>query len=143
MLRDGLVQQVGSPEEVYAHPANRYVAGFMGYRNLLTVTVSTADSVGVSVAGEGFSLTGVNRDGLTDGAAVAAFRPSDVTVATEDGPNTVRAEVEIVEYHGREQAVEARLPGGESLHVRTDARLAPGDSVLCHVPPERVLVFAP
>jgi putative spermidine/putrescine transport system ATP-binding protein len=143
VLRDGLVQQVGSPEEVYAHPANRYVAGFMGYRNLLTVTVSTSDSAGISVAGEGFSLTGVNRDGLTDGAAVAAFRPSDVAVATEEGPNTVRAEVEIVEYHGREQAVEARLPGGESLHVRTDARLAPGDSVLCHVPPERVLVFAP
>jgi putative spermidine/putrescine transport system ATP-binding protein len=139
VLRDGLVQQIGSPEEVYAHPANRYVAGFMGYRNLLPVTMSTSDTV----TGEGFTLSGVNRDGLAEGEAVAAFRPTDVTVADVEGENTVRAAVEIVEYHGREQAVEARLPGGESLHVRTESRLAPGDEVLFHVPRERVLVFAP
>ncbi len=139
VLRDGLVQQVGSPEEVYAHPANRYVASFMGYRNLLPVTVTGPDTV----AGNGFTLTGVNRDGLSDGDAVAAFRPTDVVVAAAGGENTVRAEVEIVEYHGREQAVEARLPSGEALHVRTESRLAPGDSVLFRVPRERVLVFAP
>jgi putative spermidine/putrescine transport system ATP-binding protein len=85
----------------------------------------------------------VNRDGLAEGEAVAAFRPTDVTVADAEGENTVRAAVEIVEYHGREQAVEARLPGGGSLHVRTESRLAPGDEVLFHVPRERVLVFAP
>ena len=144
VLRDGLVQQIGSPEEVYAHPANRYVAGFMGYRNLLSVTVSTVDDNSASVLGEGFALTGVNRDGLAaDAAAVAAFRPTDVTVATEEGDNTVRATVEVVEYHGREQAVEARLGNGEALHVRTESRLAPGDEVLFHVQRERVLVFTP
>jgi putative spermidine/putrescine transport system ATP-binding protein len=139
VLRDGLVQQVGSPEEVYAHPANRYVASFMGYRNLLPVTVTGTDTV----SGNGFTLAGINRDGLSEGDAVAAFRPTDVAVVDIAGENTVRAEVEIVEYHGREQAVEARLPSGEALHVRTDSRLAPGDSVLFHVPRERVLVFAP
>jgi putative spermidine/putrescine transport system ATP-binding protein len=143
VLRDGLVQQIGSPEEVYAHPANRYVAGFMGYRNLLPVAVSSSDDGNVSVAGEGFSLNGVNRDGLREGAAVAAFRPTDVRVATEEGDNTVRASVEVVEYHGREQAVEARLANGDALHVRTESRLAPGDEVLFRVPRERVLVFAP
>jgi putative spermidine/putrescine transport system ATP-binding protein len=144
VLRDGLVQQIGSPEEVYAHPANRYVAGFMGYRNLLPVTVSSSDGGTASVAGEGVALTGVNRDGLAvDAEAVAAFRPTDVTVATEEGENTVRASVEVVEYHGREQAVEARLPSGEALHVRTESRLAPGDEVLFSVPRERVLVFTP
>ncbi|MPZ81341.1 MAG: ATP-binding cassette domain-containing protein [Actinophytocola sp.] len=142
VLRDGLVQQVGSPEEVYAHPANRYVAGFMGYRNMLPATVSGVDAVTLTAAG--VTLRGVNRDALAaGGAAVAAFRPGDVTVVTEDGENTVRAVVEIVEYHGREQAVEAKLPGGEALHVRTGSRLAPGDEVTLHVPPERVLVFAP
>jgi putative spermidine/putrescine transport system ATP-binding protein len=139
VLRDGVVQQIGSPEEVYAHPANRYVASFMGYRNLLPVRLSSPDTV----TGNGFNLTGVNRDGITEGDAVAAFRPTDVTVADTEGENTVRAAVEIVEYHGREQAVEARLPGGEPLHVRTESRLAPGDEVLFHVPRERVLVFAP
>ena len=143
VLRDGLVQQVGSPEEVYAHPANRYVAGFMGYRNLLPVTVSASDDGTVSVAGEGFALTGVNRDGLREGEAVAAFRPTDVHVVTEEGENTLGAVVDVVEYHGREQAVEARLANGAALHVRTESRLAPGDEVLFRVPRERVLVFMP
>ncbi|HXD62451.1 MAG TPA: ABC transporter ATP-binding protein, partial [Lacisediminihabitans sp.] len=39
VLRLGEVQQVGSPEEVYAHPVNQYVAGFMGYRNMIPVDV--------------------------------------------------------------------------------------------------------
>jgi putative spermidine/putrescine transport system ATP-binding protein len=143
VLRDGLVQQVGSPEEVYAQPANRYVASFMGYRNMFPVEVTTSDGEGVRVSGAGVELSGVNRDGLREGAAVAAIRPADFEVITSSGPNTVTAEVEIVEYHGREQAVQAVLPGGEALHVRTESRLAPGDTVTLHVPPDRVLVFAP
>ena len=35
VLREGAVQQIGTPEEVYAQPVNSYVASFMGYRNLL------------------------------------------------------------------------------------------------------------
>jgi putative spermidine/putrescine transport system ATP-binding protein len=85
----------------------------------------------------------VNRDGLREGGAVVAFRPTDALVATEEGENTLRASVEVVEYHGREQAVEARLPSGAALHIRTESRLAPGDEVLFRVPRERVLVFAP
>jgi putative spermidine/putrescine transport system ATP-binding protein len=141
VLRDGVVQQVGSPEQVYAHPANRYVAGFMGYRNMIPATVSEVDGDLVAVDVGEVTLRGVNRDRITENSAVAAIRPSDVVIADREGENTLRAEVEIVEYHGREQAVQARLPGGVPLHVRTRGRLAPGDSVLFHLPPERLLVF--
>jgi ABC-type sugar transport system ATPase subunit len=143
VLRDGVVQQVGSPEEVYAHPANRYVAGFMGYRNMIPVEVSSVDGEMATVDAAGIRLRGVNRDGLTGGAAVVAIRPSDFTVAAGGAENTVPAEVEIVEYHGREQAVQARLADGAALHLRTESRLAPGDSVTLAVPADRVLVFAP
>src|SRR3982750_1728980 len=43
VLREGVVQQVGKPEELYGSPANAYVAGFMGYRNLLPMTVTARD----------------------------------------------------------------------------------------------------
>jgi putative spermidine/putrescine transport system ATP-binding protein len=142
VLREGEVQQVGSPEEVYAHPTNRYVAGFMGYRNMIPVVVHAVDGDSVTVRADGLELVGVNRDGVTGGDAVAAIRPEDFTVAGADVENTFPATVEIVEYHGREQVVEARLEGGQALHVRTTSRLAPGDDVRLAVPPERVLVFA-
>jgi putative spermidine/putrescine transport system ATP-binding protein len=146
VLRLGEVQQVGSPEEVYAHPVNRYVAGFMGYRTMLPATVTRVTGEHVTVTGDGIDLVGLNRGGLAGGDAVVAVRPEDFTVVTgtpdpEDVANTVSAVVEIVEYHGREQAVEARLAGGRSLHLRTTSRLAPGDSVRLRVAVDRVLVF--
>jgi ABC-type sugar transport system ATPase subunit len=143
VLRDGVVQQVGSPEQVYAHPANRYVAGFMGYRNMIPAEVFEVDGELVTVDAAGVRLRGVNRDGLSGGSAVVAIRPSDFVLAGGESVNTVPAEVEIVEYHGREQAVQARLADGTALHLRTDSRLAPGDAVTLTVPADRVLVFAP
>jgi putative spermidine/putrescine transport system ATP-binding protein len=49
--------------------------------------------------------------------------------------------VEVVEYHGREFAVEARTSAGLALHVKTPERVSPGDQVTLTFPPERVLVF--
>ncbi|MEU4769182.1 hypothetical protein AB0H12_38660 [Actinosynnema sp. NPDC023794] len=62
--RDGAVQQVGSPEEVNAHPRNQYVAGFMGYRSLLTASVTSVAGERATASLGGVPLTGVNRDGL-------------------------------------------------------------------------------
>ena len=50
VLRDGRVQQVGTPEEVYAQPHNRYVAGFMGYRNEIELPVTASDGNWVTLA---------------------------------------------------------------------------------------------
>ncbi|MGI5226172.1 ABC transporter ATP-binding protein [Actinoallomurus sp. CA-142502] len=140
LLREGKVQQVGPPETVYTEPANRFVAGFMGYRNELELPVSpgsgTAAGDKTVVLGD---LTGTRREDLGE-TAVAAIRPEDFTVG--DGPNAMEVDVEVVEFQGREQAVQARTAGGDELHLRVQARLAPGDRVTVSVPPERVLVFA-
>jgi putative spermidine/putrescine transport system ATP-binding protein len=140
VLREGAVQQIGTPEEVYAQPVNSYVASFMGYRNLLEVAVTRATGSTLTVEGNGVRLTG--RGSLTEGPARAAIRPEDFTVG--DGTeNALDVKVEIVEYHGRELSVSARLATGVPVYFRTDKRLAPGDTVQLGVPAERVLVFAP
>jgi putative spermidine/putrescine transport system ATP-binding protein len=148
VLREGAVQQIGTPEEVYAQPVNSYVASFMGYRNLLDVTVSetagqsVTETAGqsVTVAGAGVRLTG--RGSLTEGPAKVAIRPEDFVVG-DGAENALDVTVEIVEYHGRELSVSARLASGTPVYFRTDKRLAPGDTVRISVPAERVLVFAP
>ncbi|MDS0133887.1 MULTISPECIES: ABC transporter ATP-binding protein [unclassified Amycolatopsis] len=140
VLREGAVQQVGTPEEVYAQPVNSYVASFMGYRNLLDVTVTGAAGSTVTVEGAGVRLTG--RGTLTEGPAKVAIRPEDFVIG--DGTeNALDVTVEIVEYHGRELSVSARLATGVPVYFRTDKRLAPGDTAKIGVPAERVLVFAP
>ena len=139
LLRDGRVQQIGSPEEVYTEPANRFVASFMGYRNTVELPVAGGTGKEVTLSGAGLTLTGTRREDLGD-TAVAAIRPEDFTV--RDGPNPIEVTVEVVEYHGREQAVQVRTASGHALYLRTDARLAPGDRLTISAPPERVLVFA-
>ncbi|MEV0408670.1 ABC transporter ATP-binding protein [Actinoallomurus sp. NPDC050550] len=140
LLRQGKVQQIGSPEQVYTEPANRFVAGFMGYRNELELPVTQVNEKTVVLGGLGDGgLTGVRRDDLGE-RAVAAIRPEDFTVGT--GPNATEVTVEVVEYQGREQAIQARTDDGVELHLRAGTRLAPGDRVTVSVPPERVLVYA-
>jgi putative spermidine/putrescine transport system ATP-binding protein len=140
VLRDGLVQQIGTPDEVYAQPANRYVAGFMGYRNMLTFDVESASSGNAVLAAEGVRLTGRTFGSLGTKRAVAAIRPEDIIVEGPP-PNRVDVTVDVVEYHGREILVGARMPGGESLYFRTEKRLAQGDKTTVSVPAERVLVY--
>nr|WTB28485.1 ABC transporter ATP-binding protein [Streptomyces sp. NBC_00830] len=143
VLRDGVVQQTGTPREVYTQPANRYVASFMGYRTMLDATVERAGGSGqVRVRVAGSSLRGTTRATPPAGASVAvAMRPEDLEVTAPDAPDVLRARAEIVEYHGRELAVQAALSDGSQVHFRTRGSVAVGEEVGLTAAPERVLVF--
>ncbi len=140
VLREGVVQQIGTPDEVYATPANRYVASFMGYRNMLDLDVAEIRGDRAVLRGANMQLTGRVFGELEPTRAVAAIRPEDITVGGA-GENQTQVTAEVVEYHGRELLVLAKLPDGSSLYFRTEQRLAPGDSAVVCVPSERVLVY--
>ena len=142
VLREGRAQQIGTPEEVYDQPANRYVAGFMGYRNMLELDITQVQGEQVQLQGHGVQLAGVNRSAGAGGRAIAAVRPEDLVVGGADGGNRLEVTAEIVEYHGRELSVQARLADGSPVYFRTHERLAPQDTVTLGVPASRVLVFS-
>src|SRR5258706_15687782 len=75
VLREGVVQQVGAPEELYRSPANAYVAGFMGYRNLLPMTVTAGDGRYATTRERGVELTGLAIGEGGRGPATARVRP--------------------------------------------------------------------
>jgi putative spermidine/putrescine transport system ATP-binding protein len=142
VLRAGRVQQIGTPEDLHTRPANWHVADFMGFRNMFRLTAAQVAGDEVVVEGEGLRLTGTSVGHLSPGAPViAAIRPEDVRVAPTVGENRIEATVDVVEYQGRELAVEARTDRGLALHVRTDQRLAPDDAVTLTVDPQRLLVY--
>jgi iron(III) transport system ATP-binding protein len=72
VLDGGRIQQIGTPVELYDHPANRFVATFLGTANLIE-----GQTYGGSFVAENFSLPGV---GGPDGAACISIRPQDVTL---------------------------------------------------------------
>jgi putative spermidine/putrescine transport system ATP-binding protein len=142
VLRAGRVQQVGTPEELHARPVNWHVADFMGFRNMIEMTAPQASGGEVVVEGEGLRLVGTVVSPVAAGSAiVAAVRPEDVRVAGAHEQNRIDAAVEVVEYQGRELAVEVRTDTGRALHLRTDQRLAPGDAVTLAIDPQRLLVY--
>jgi putative spermidine/putrescine transport system ATP-binding protein len=142
LMRLGVVEQVGGPEEVYDQPVSAYVAGFMGYRNMLELEVGEAKAGGhglLTVGAAGISLRGTDRRKGDGRKVMCAIRPEDLSVG--GGENELRARVVVVEYRGHENAVETVTPENHVLHLLTDQRLVPGDDVTLSADPARVLVF--
>jgi len=124
VLRDGALQQLAVPQELYETPANLFVASFIGSppMNLYEASVSgPADGLVLSLGPQRLALPaelGRSRPGLVAGEArklVIGIRPEDLTVAggaSTDRETTLAVQVELVEALGNESLV----------HFSTDAR---------------------
>ena len=125
ILKDGDLQQVGTPLEVYERPANTFVASFIGTppMNLLDCTVR-----GSKLEGEGFSLPVPSRFGqLEEGRKlVAGMRPESLSVDGESDEPTapIAVQVEVVEPLGHENIVHARV-GSEFITATLDPQSSP------------------
>jgi len=139
VLNAGELQQIGTPDEVYDHPANVFVAEFIGSppMNLLAATRDGAELV---VAG-GWRLPAPagrgGDDGTGDGLTVG-LRPEGVQVVADGHP----AEVVAVEPFGSEVIIDVRV-GGEALKVRAAPSVRPeaGSSVGLRADPAAVRLF--
>jgi putative spermidine/putrescine transport system ATP-binding protein len=144
VLHAGRVSQIGTPADLYEHPANPHVAAFMGYRNLLPLTVTQADSQGAAAAGRGLAVRGtaVGIGQLTQGQPVTvAIRPEDLRIAEADEQALGEAVAEVVEYHGRVLHVEALTRDGDRIHLKSSGQVRPGDVLSVAVAAERALFF--
>ena len=142
VMKDGVVQQIASPQEVYAQPANLHVARFMGYRNVVDLPIREERGDRVVLEAPDLRLTGVRKLPLDGKRASVAIRPDEMSIAT--GPaaeNIVSGRVDNVEYGGRDSLIDIVTSGGTRLHVRAPGNVALGSELHLHVPPERVLVY--
>jgi putative spermidine/putrescine transport system ATP-binding protein len=137
VMRDGVVRQVGTPEELYTRPAHADVAEFMGYRNLIRCQASKAGNL-VNIRIGGAVLPGTPAAGAAGGPAVAAIRPDDLKVCA-GGPLAVT--VESAQYHGREFYCSGRTGDGTELYFCSERGVAKGDGVQLAADPGRVLVY--
>jgi ABC-type sugar transport system ATPase subunit len=128
ILDHGVLQQVGAPQDVYARPANLFVARFIGNPPMNTVTgdVTRADGgVGVQIPGSVVELPGplgaaVQNRGLE--RVVVGVRPEDLMLE-EGGP--IKATVSVIESLGHERHVICRLEDGQLIIVRQAANVSP------------------
>jgi putative spermidine/putrescine transport system ATP-binding protein len=142
VMKDGVVQMIAAPHDVYGQPANLHVARFMGYRNVLEMKVEAEQGDRVTLSGPDMRLMGVRKQPIRDGRACVAMRPEEFVLGADaSGVNTVAGRVDNVEYCGRDSLVDVVTASGTLLHVRATGAPALGDTVHVHVPIERVLVY--
>jgi multiple sugar transport system ATP-binding protein len=148
VMRDGRLQQVGTPLEVYRRPANLFVAGFVGSppMNLLPVRVGGG---GTLLTGAGFELP-VPRAarqalGGQDGRElVAGIRPEGLAEAASgtSGGSRLRVEVALAEPLGSEVVVHARH-GEQTVIAKLGPESVPalGSSIELALDPEALHLF--
>jgi len=135
VLRAGVVEQVGTPLELYNTPANLFVAGFIGSprMNFLAgeITGSGNGTIDLKLdTGLALTMPVVGEPPATGGKITFGVRPEDITVAT---PDTARlsGEVQIAEHLGGETFVYVTLPTGQSVtvEIQGQADVKPGEKI--------------
>ena len=129
VMHRGRLEQVGSPEELYDHPATRFVATFVGRSNVFEGTwqdgkVRLSDVEGVAWPAEA-------RDGVVAGAPVElVVRPGALTLAGTAGEGALPGEIVARRYAGSDTFLLVRLESGHEIEVEARRGAArPGDRV--------------
>jgi len=142
VMRDGAIEQTGAPLEVYDHPANAFVGGFIGSPPMnLVEGVLRSDAAGAFVDASGLRLP-LGRD-IGDGAGrnvIYGIRPGAFAPGKSDG--SIQAQVEVIEPTGDELFAHVTA-GPVRLHVAFAGRpaLKVGETVYLLPQPGRVHLF--
>jgi multiple sugar transport system ATP-binding protein len=140
VMHDGIVEQIGTPLDLYDKPGNQFVAGFIGSpaMNFLKGTVKANGSASFH-GPNGVKLPLASAPAGSDGRPVVyGIRPEHFTLA-DDGAD---AEIVVVEPTGSETQVFAKLGGEEVVAVfRERHKFEPGDKVRLKPDPALVHLF--
>lgn len=123
VLQGGIIEQMGSPLELYHHPRNIFVAGFIGSpkMNFIPVTVSAVTDSGATVRlpGDATVMIPVKPKTLSVGdRATLGIRPEHLRLDANNP--SINGEVLVVERLGGETYLYIRITGGETIILQTD-----------------------
>jgi multiple sugar transport system ATP-binding protein len=148
VMKDGRIQQLGAPHEIYSHPVNRFVAGFIGspQMNFLSGELESGQTPAfrtgdVHVPLERYAFDKHRADG---GRCVLGIRPESVAIGA-DGPARAfsrEIEIEIVEPMGADTLVWTKLAGTNfAFLVDSESRLKTGERITIGFDPGRASLF--
>jgi multiple sugar transport system ATP-binding protein len=123
VMRLGVLQQIGTPQELYTNPANLFVAGFIG-------------SPAMNFVPAGF------LDGAGGSGQIVGFRPEHVEVEAPGDAVRFTAKAEVVEYLGDEQLVHFVMKDRSLLgKLAVEHRIEPGDELTLAIPRDKLHLF--
>jgi putative spermidine/putrescine transport system ATP-binding protein len=149
VMRQGRIEQVGSPQEIYNCTNSLYVADFMGYANRIPVTLASREGEEWIVETEGgLTLSGTST---AEGSAgwqpgmhlLACSRPEDMFVDQTGLINQMKGDVRLVEYVGQAYESLVRLDNHDQTRLLVHSEAAPplDTKITFTIRPNRLLLF--
>ncbi|MEL6915473.1 MAG: sn-glycerol-3-phosphate ABC transporter ATP-binding protein UgpC [Pseudomonadota bacterium] len=148
VMHGGHIQQQGSPEELFKHPANRFVAGFLGSPPMNFLEASLVDEGGLQARGEGFAITlpaalAKRAKAATSAKVTLGIRPSDLEFndAAPDG-QSIDLSVVVAEYVGAQSVLICDCGGARvTVEVKSETPIALGKTLRFAVRSEGLHLF--
>ena len=147
VLNDKVIQQVGTPLDLYDNPANRFVADFLGTANLIEGRIETANGKTAFHASDGVAIP-VDVDRLESGnVRIAMFRPQNVTIALppgqwENSDGVFSGRIAHREFLGSTVRYAVKVRSHSILvdvpHLAEGQPFGVGDEVIVGIDPDRV-----
>jgi ABC-type sugar transport system ATPase subunit len=147
VMRDGVVQHVGTTSDVYSRPANTFVALFVGSPPMNLIRGRLTPHAGGhrfdGPIGIGMELDGLGPIDLAGDEVTLGIRPENVQVSGPTESTTIAGCVDLIEAVGSDSFLSVAVSDGVSVTVRVpaDTGVLEGDRVHLHFPPPRILVF--
>ncbi len=134
VMRAGIIEQIGAPYEVYEHPRNRFVAGFLGKANFFEGKVSGTWENGVILDTAAGTIKTATRETAEVGkGAVYAVRPEKMRIQGERQEGCLQGQVQFVTYAGNISTYTVDWNGQQLLveeqNLNGAARVQPGETV--------------
>jgi iron(III) transport system ATP-binding protein len=142
VMNRGKIMQVGSPFEVYTHPANRFVADFIGNVNIIEATVVSRDASGIKVFCKdiGRYFVGNSGDTLSEGDKVfVVIRPEALVDKKNEEENCIEGVVEKYVFLGSHIEYDIKLVNNQVFHVLS---YNPSENELPRIGKKVVLYFS-
>ncbi len=141
VMKDGVIQQQGAPLEIYNHPANLFVAEFIGSPSM-NFLPGTADRAAGRVVAQGGLVLPLPGDAAPDGEYIVGVRPEHLLTDALPGGLSFDARVEVVEPLGAETILEVSVEGATlTARVRVEPVPVAGSTLRLHVDPRRLYLF--
>ncbi|MGX7742028.1 ABC transporter ATP-binding protein [Rhodopseudomonas parapalustris] len=119
VLDAGKIVQIGRPLDIYRHPANRFVASFVGESNLIEAEIMQKRGTTVTLKNRsGYVFDAESRDAIDVGRVTVLVRPERIAIADEATANSTPVTVTSAIFLGETLRIEAEMESGETLLVR-------------------------
>lgn len=142
VMRDGVIQHVGTPQEIYHRPMNIFVATFIGRTNLIDAEYRSADKT-VRIDEHVFEMDNLSCD--TDSPVVLSIRPEDFQMS-KDTTEGIKSTISDNIFLGLNTHYLVELPNKQTIEIIhesvMDSTFKPGDTVYLSIKTEKINVFS-